>query len=32
MVQWNFGEECEPGVGNECGPYGQCIDCVCVGE
>jgi hypothetical protein len=31
-VQWRRGEQCEPGVGNECGPLGECIDCVCVDE
>jgi hypothetical protein len=32
IVQWKRGEQCEVGVGNECGPYGECIDCVCVKE
>jgi hypothetical protein len=29
-VQWHLGEECEIGVGNECGPTAQCIDCICI--
>jgi hypothetical protein len=30
VVEWSLGEQCEIGVGNECGPYGECIDCRCV--
>jgi hypothetical protein len=29
IVQWHRGEECELGVGNECGPRKRCIDCFC---
>jgi hypothetical protein len=29
IVQWRRGERCEIGVGNECGPRAECIDCVC---
>jgi hypothetical protein len=32
MVQWKKGEQCEPGIGNECGPHGECIDCACVSD
>jgi hypothetical protein len=30
MVQWNFGENCEPGVGNECGPGRFCDPELCI--
>jgi hypothetical protein len=30
IIQWKKGERCEPGVGNECGVYANCIDCRCV--
>ena len=30
-VQWKLGEQCEPGVGNECGVNAECTnECVCV--
>jgi hypothetical protein len=32
VVQWKLGEECEVGVGNGCGPYGECVDCLCVAD
>jgi hypothetical protein len=30
IMQWHAGEECELGVGNECGGNAACIDCLCV--
>jgi hypothetical protein len=30
IVQWQQGEECEAGVGNECGVYASCVECRCV--